>query len=426
MFWRVRVQLALWYAAALAAIVISVGGAAYFVVRRELDKDINDSIASARVALLRDPGRPAPPQGRGLDDHDDAEEVARAGGVPSDIFFVVTAMDGSVTSNPRSVDLEGIPFQELQQLAGSGEYRGDISAGDHNYRLDTVFVPGRAGAPDSYLHVGHSLDARNRQLATLAKILVGGGIVGLMFATAGGLWLAGRALVPIRRSLETQRRFVSDASHELRTPLAAIKANNELLLMHPEGTIEENLDQVEAVADEADQMTRLVEDLLTLARADEGRFDIQRESLDLGGVTNDVVRDLEAVAESHGLRLETEIAPVPVEADRQRLRQLLVILIDNALKYTPAGGRVTVRCHRSGRKAELSVSDTGPGIAPEHQRRIFDRFYGVDESRTRGVGGSGLGLAIAKWIAEVHGGTIGVDSAVGKGSTFTVRLPARD
>jgi signal transduction histidine kinase len=426
MFWRVRVQLALWYATALALIVLAVGGAAYVVVRRDLDRDIDNSLASARTALTSNAimPTPAPPAGRDSREHEDSErEAARAGAVASDVFYVVTAADGTVTSNPRQVDLEGIPFAKLQADAGNAESRTDIAAGDHRYRIETVFAGDSSG---SYIHIGHALDARDRQLGTLARVMIAGGLTGIVLSTAGGLWLAGRALVPIKRSLETQRRFVSDASHELRTPLAAIKANNELLLMHPEATIAENLDQVEAVAAEADQMTHLVEDLLTLARADEGRVDIQREPVELAELAAEVVRDLGALANEAHVELRTDLSPALVEADRQRLRQLVGILTDNALKYTPGGGAVTVRCRRSGRRAELSVSDTGPGIMAELQGRIFDRFYRIDESRTRPAGGSGLGLAIAKWIAEVHGGTIGVDSTVGKGSTFTVRLPARD
>lgn len=431
MFWRVRIQLAAWYAVALAVIVVAVGAGAYVVVRREIDRDIDDSIAGARAELLRPgpgPAFPGPGFGNreGEREDDDEHELERAGAIASEIFFVTAAPDGSVLSNPRRVDLEGIPFANLQARAGEGEHWADISASDHRYRVATMYVAGRNTASPVYLHIGHSLDARDRQLRALAWVLIAGGLAGVLLSTAGGLWLAGRALVPIRRSLETQRRFVSDASHELRTPLAAIKANNELLLMHPESTLAENSDQVEAIAVEVDQMAGLVADLLTLARADEGRLAVQREPLDLAQVAGEVVRDLGALAEARQVRLAADITAAPTNGDVQRLRQLATILVENALKYTPAGGVVTLRCLRRGRRVELSVSDTGPGIAMEHQRRIFDRFYRIDEARARTAGGSGLGLAIARWIAEVHGGAIAVESTVGKGSTFTVRLPARD
>jgi len=203
-----------------------------------------------------------------------------------------------------------------------------------------------------------------------------------------------------------------------------MKANNELLLRHHDQTIEANLDQVEAIATEADHMARLVSDLLTLARADEGRIEISRERVDVAELVAELARDIRPLAEARAITVETDLGPAPVEVDRARMRQLLLILVDNALKYTPSGGRVAVQTRRSGRRVVLSVADTGPGIAAEHHERIFDRFYRVDTGRARVEGGAGLGLPIARWIAEVHGGQIGVASTLGKGTTFTVRLPA--
>ena len=276
------------------------------------------------------------------------------------------------------------------------------------------------------MYVGRSLDARDSQLNTLGWVLALGGLGGVVISGLGGWWLAGRALVPIRKALETQRRFVSDASHELRTPIAVVKANNELLLRHPEETVESSLDQVEAVAAEADHMGRLVEGLLTLARADEGQAALHSEPIDLTALVEEIGRDMGALAELRGVHLDMATAQVRVDGDRQRLRQLVVILLDNALKYTPAGGCVTLRLERAGRQAEIIVSDTGPGIAPEHQKHIFDRFYRVDAARARVDGGTGLGLAIASWIAEAHHGRLTLESTPGKGSTFAVRLPARE
>jgi signal transduction histidine kinase len=143
-------------------------------------------------------------------------------------------------------------------------------------------------------------------------------------------------------------------------------------------------------------------------------------------VVEELGRDMEALAAARGLTLRVDAEPVEVIGDRHRLRQLTAILLDNALKYTPEGGSVSVRAARSGRSVELTVSDTGPGIPPEEQSRIFDRFVRADSARTRAAGGTGLGLAIAKWIAEAHGGRIGVESAPGSGSKFVLRLPASD
>jgi signal transduction histidine kinase len=184
------------------------------------------------------------------------------------------------------------------------------------------------------------------------------------------------------------------------------------------------MDQVDAITAEAVAMTKLVEDLLLLARADEGEANIAREPVSLGAVAEELGRDMEALATEHGITLRVEAAPVEVEGDRHRLRQLGAILLDNALKYTQTGGRVDVLCTQSGRWVEFSVTDTGPGIPAAEQSKIFDRFVRADSARTRATGGAGLGLAIAKWITEAHGGRISVESEPGKGAKFVVRLPA--
>jgi signal transduction histidine kinase len=274
------------------------------------------------------------------------------------------------------------------------------------------------------VHIGRSLEARDRQLRTLTTVFAVGGVGGVALSVAGGLWLSGLALRPIRESLERQRRFVSDASHELRTPLAVMRANGEILQRNPEQTISRNMDQVEAITSEAGAMTKLVEDLLTLARADEGAANLAKEPVPLGVVLEELGRDMAALAAQKGITLTVDVAPVEVEGDRHRLRQLAAILLDNALKYTPAGGSVGLRATQSHRTVELTVADTGPGIPADQQARIFDRFIRADSARTRAAGGSGLGLAIAKWIAEAHGGRIAVESTPGQGAKFTVKLPA--
>jgi two-component system sensor histidine kinase CiaH len=428
MFGRARLTLAAFYAAAMAITLLAVGGIAYVIVSRSLDDDINSAITATQASVLHDPGRlgsllvaaplPAPQRG-----HDD--EFAASGVVlSSDVFFISTQSDGAVISNPRGVDVQHLPLARLVGNVATGASWSDVSADGHRYRILTSSVSSPQGV--FYLHVGRSLDARDSQLQTLALVFGFGGLAAVVISAVGGLWLAGRALVPIRTALETQRRFVSDASHELRTPIAVVRANNELLLRHPESTVESNFDQVEAIAGETEHMTRLVEDLLTLARADEGRMAIAHEPLDLGALVEEVTRDMGALAEVKGLELTGDCSLGDVNGDPQRLRQLAVILIDNALKYTPAGGRVRVTCRRAGRRVELRVSDTGPGISSEHQKHIFDRFYRVDASRARAAGGSGLGLAIARWIVEAHHGRLTVESVPGDGSTFVVRLPVRE
>jgi two-component system, OmpR family, sensor kinase len=218
-----------------------------------------------------------------------------------------------------------------------------------------------------------------------------------------------------------QQRFLADVSHELRTPLTTVRGNIDL--MRRFGEYDPEL--LDIIQDELQRMTRLVGDLLLLARADGGSLPIARQAIDLETVILDIYRQVQPLQESQQVMVRLgSLMPVRIMGDADRIKQLLLILVDNGMKYTPAGGEVVVSLTRVADTAVVSIQDNGPGIAAQHIPFIFDRFYRVDKSRTRALGGSGLGLSIAKWIAEVHGGTIRVESELGKGSKFMVLLTA--
>jgi signal transduction histidine kinase len=170
-------------------------------------------------------------------------------------------------------------------------------------------------------------------------------------------------------------------------------------------------------------MIRLVGSLLTLARADAGQTPIARERLDLAQLVRDACDQMQEMARAKQVSLTTDALPLEMVGDEDLLLQLVLNLLDNAIKYSPSGGSVTVACSRETGHAVVQVSDTGPGISPEHLPRIFDRFYRVDASRTRGAGSAGLGLSISRWIAEAHGGELTAESEPGRGSTFILRVP---
>lgn len=229
-------------------------------------------------------------------------------------------------------------------------------------------------------------------------------------------------LTSLEGAYQGQQRFVAAASHELRAPLTVVQANLELL-QRGEGRLSE-AERAQMIGEahaEATRMARLVADLLVLARADAG-IPLRREPVELDRVLLAVIGEMRHLA--RGQRLEVgAFEPILVQGDPDRLKQLILILIDNATRYTAAGGRVTVDLRRAANGVTIEVRDTGVGIAPEHLPHVFERFYRADPARSRDAGGSGLGLSIARWIAEEHGGTVELVSVPGKGTTATVRLP---
>jgi len=230
----------------------------------------------------------------------------------------------------------------------------------------------------------------------------------------------------LERSFAALRRFTADASHELKTPLTVLRAGVERAVTTP-NLPQETLATLEETLQEITRMTELVDALLILARADEGIAPLHRETLDVRAIVEETRETGELLAEHAGVTLEVASPPTPVmlEVDAQRVRQLLLNLLTNAVKYTPAGGHIRVTLQPEDGQVTLSVTDSGIGIAVGDLPHIFDRFWRADSARTR-TGerpGAGLGLAISKWIAEAHGGRIDVTSRPGRGSTFTVTLP---
>jgi len=230
-------------------------------------------------------------------------------------------------------------------------------------------------------------------------------------------------LTSLEEAYRTQQRFVADASHELRAPLTALQGNLELLERAPDLPDAEKAEMVACLRQEIGRMGRLVSDLLALAHADAGQKLVSKKLVELDRLLLEAFRDARGLAKGQRLSVG-ELDQLQVVGDPDRLKQLLVILMDNALKYTPTGGEVSLGLRRSGGIVELTVKDTGIGISAEDLPHIFERFYRADKARSRDLGGSGLGLSIAKWIVEQHGGSISVSSIPGSGSTFTVCLPA--
>ncbi|HTR20315.1 MAG TPA: ATP-binding protein [Gemmatimonadales bacterium] len=390
-------------------------------------------------------------------------------------YLIITSARDSVLF--LSADAREHTFAEVNQLltivtAAGGERReGTVAIQPSGPRLRYIvrritdagpdIGAVLAGAPSESVEV--SLD---RLLQTFVVVLP----LGILLAWVVGSWIATRAVAPVNRiideareitdgqslhrrlpvpfgrdemarlaetlnqmmsrlerSFAALRRFTAEASHELKTPLTVLRAGVERAITTA-GLPLEALPPLEESLSEISRMTELVDALLTLARADEGEVPLHREPVDLKALVDDAKETGELLAEQAGvsMKAETPAEPVVIAVDGTRIRQLLLNLLTNAVKYTPPGGRVRLWMERENGRVKLGVSDTGIGIAPGDLPHIFDRFWRADSARTR-TGerpGVGLGLAICKWIAEAHGGSIEVQSRPGRGTTFTVTLPA--
>jgi signal transduction histidine kinase len=337
-------------------------------------------------------------------------------GYSGGIFFLGLAPDHSIRANPQQVAVPDLPWPDTRDATFATV---ELADGDQ------ARVLLRRTPDGGMLVTGESLDPEQTALRSLLFVLVGGGGAGLLLAVGAAWFLSGRALIPIQQAFKRQQEFVADASHELRTPLTVLRSATDLLNTHREEPLESNGELFDDVRAEIARMQRLAQDLLTLARSDVGGVELMTAPIQMADVAGEVVRRTRPLARSHDLELTLQAEPHEgtVEADPDRLQQVLLILLDNAIKHTPPGGRIDVRVRRRGQCAQVEVADTGTGIAPEHLPRIFDRFYRADKARARARGGTGLGLSIAKMLVEAHGGQLHLASTLGVGTQVTVTLP---
>ena len=441
MFNRIRLTLTLWYVGVLLGIVAVVAGITYAALYQSLSSEVDDSLeSSARqiAAQLSEASlsgvQPAPDnQGEsGESDEDDEEDeedhgVRFFGATSGDTFYLVLDPGGSPVLDPLNVNIEGVPDRGAAlQAARDGRDWKTFTSDGADYRLYSraVLDEGRTFA---VVQVGRSLEKHQEQLRTLLIVLIVTAGGGLVLAAAGGLFVAGRALRPVRDAFSRQRAFVADASHELRTPLTLLRGNAEILQLKAGAALSTaDSHALAEIIRQTGDVERLIGDLSTLARMDEGSLVLQPTVVDVSSLLGGVADNARTLAGNKPLKIDLQMEPdMRLVADEGRLRELLLALVDNAVRYTPSGGTITLRGAGGASHIELSVSDTGPGIPPQHIDRVFERFHRVDPSRSRQQGGSGLGLAIARAIAEAHGGTIIASSSQGNGATFTVQLPRR-
>lgn len=351
---------------------------------------------------------------------------------PRILIFLRDAQGTVITMFPTE-DQEISRLTEIAAQVQNGEIQNKLIE-NHAYRSISLAYP----YPDNILHTDRGpfvikdviavsiVDSEVALLSNLLVIIVSGLIIGMLSIILAGYYLARRAMVPIQSSWEKQQEFVADASHELRNPLAVIKSNAELVLRHPGHTIEEESIRVTNIVRESRRMTKLISHLLTLARSDANQSELQLAVVSVNELIDTIAEQFGPLAELEGLTLSAQIdEPLELVADRERLFQLLVILLDNAIKYTTAPGQISITGCKQGSNVLIVIEDSGQGIPPEDLTRVFDRFYRGDKARSREKGGTGLGLAIAKWIVEKHGGKVAVESTVGVGTKFSLLLPSK-
>lgn len=414
-------RLVVWAAGTTLVVLVLLGVTLYAAVSQSLastgERQLDDRAGALRHIIEGPGGRP---------DGDDVPTGLQFGGGTSGTFALVLTAQGRLIL-PRSLPapLQHPDSGSLQGAVAAGRDVRLGSIGGTPVRVLTASVNSQIGPV--YVQILQDRTAEERTLNVLLAVLVGGGVVVLVVAAGVGALYSRRALVPIRASLvaqrgalRRQREFAADASHELRTPLTVVRASLDLLRRHPEAPVNQVGDALDDIGAEVDNLTHLVEDLLLLARSDSGAVPLDRQPMDLGDVVAEGASSLATAAAHRDVRIVVDPAPAMISGDAARIRQLVLILVDNAIRHSPTGGQVHVSARSDGPNGVLVVEDDGPGIGQDELPHVFERFW-----RGAGApdGGSGLGLAIAAWIVGRHDGTIDVANREPTGARFTVRIP---
>jgi heavy metal sensor kinase len=451
-------RLTLWHAGVLAlslivfALVVYYAAAAIFYERQDESlRSTAQTVTSAYIEELEEVGSAK------------ANEVVLAELVFPNRYVEITDNDGKAIASSANFSGRGlaVPAPALVNAREQGVSFVSIDG------LRVAVVPLSSNRELGFAAVAEPLAVIDEGLRRLRRDFFAGVPLVLLLASVGGYFLARKSLSPIasmdrqtqritaerlssrldvknprdelgrfattindlltrlETSFKEQQRFIADASHELRTPLAVLRGETEVALSKSR-TIEEYEESLALIKDEAERLSRIVEDLFILARqpVDAPALSM-KEPLSLNKVVKDCARAAQVLAMHKGVRLKTDAdsPSIVLNGDDELLKRMMLNLLDNAVKYTPQGGEISVLLARQNGSAQIEVRDTGIGIHEADHERIFDRFYRVDKARSRALGGAGLGLSIARWIVELHGGKIEVDSVPGQGSNFIVELP---
>ena len=439
LFSRSRWQLASWYTAILSIVLLICALGVYeatahahrISVNQELES-VAGTIHDSLLPVLQQPGKLEPEVKELLPDtclvetdcyNQDRLQSLRLGAIGQDKYYLRLF---DLSENLLAV--AGMQ-PELPQVSNQQQWETLTDAQGDRYRQISFLLHSQKGENWGYLQVGRSLQDFDTYVANVRKVLLIGVPLIVLLVVLASWWLSGLAIRPIYRSYQQMQQFTADAAHELRTPLAAIQATAQSDLMLSDLSEDKAKDTLKSIVRQNKRLSYLVADLLTLCRIDgeinSNTSNPKQEKVTLANLIIEVEEDLLALAMASEIKLVSQIKvskPVTVIGDRTQLYRLITNLVTNAIQYTPVEGKVILALTEEHNDVVISVRDTGIGIPKKEQKRIFDRFYRVDKARSRSKGGSGLGLAIAKAIALAHNGTLKVQSEIGKGSVFTVRL----
>jgi signal transduction histidine kinase len=454
-----RLRLTLFYSAVLTGVLVLFGASVYGILSYSLLFQIDQNLDAAAKEIAS-ASSISPVLGIRFVNLPDLTKEDRFGG--ASIYAQVWRLEGTLATQTDNLAGRTDPLDPRGLAEGVKSLR-NIRIGSAYLRVLTVrLVDDRDNSLIGFVQTAASLRQVSNAQSTLLLVLVGGGVLSVALAALIGYLSASRALKPLKTITQTalqitraddlsrripitnsgdevgrlsaafnetlerlenlfkaQRRFLADVSHELRTPLTAIRGNVDLL--ERMGTADR--ESLRDIRSEAERMTRLVGDLLVLAQAESGNLPLAKAMVSLDTMLLEVAREVQVLAGSVQVGVG-DIDQVTIVGDRDRLKQVILNLVTNSLKFTPEGGRITLGLARVNEWARLTVSDTGLGIPPDELTRVFDRFYRVDKARSRAMGGAGLGLSIAQRITQMHGGRIEAASeGMGKGATFSVWLP---
>lgn len=406
MFNRIKIKLTLFNIAIIGSILIIISLVIFFNSPNVSSKKMNQEMWMAAIEGNESKGN---------------SELFKGLNIYKNYIYVRVDLKGQIIeASPTNISNSNLELL-VQRAFKNNYYSGEIKLNEDNSYL---FMKASVGNENAVTLVFTKSIQKDRIIVSFIIRTIIFIILALGLVFLGSLLISGKALVPIKKAWQRQIDFAADASHELRTPLAVMQTNLELVLGNPDETVENQKDWLENALVESKRMAKIVDDLLTLSRADAHQQTLQLRRFMIDKVLKEVVASFDLVAINQNITLSTDIqSEIEFFGDSDRIKQLFIILIDNALKYINSEGHVSIELRQIEKFIEIKVADTGEGIEKEHLEKIFDRFYRIDKSRSRNEGGSGLGLAIAKWIVSEHKGKIKADSTLGKGTKFTVLLP---